>query len=53
MKQTICEVICPAYLKSLEARVCSSLEEATDDAGHAGHGLEIVGMIVEVLAFLM
>ena len=50
MKLTICEVICLAYLESLEARVCSSLQEAADDASHAGHGLEIVGMIVEVFS---
>ena len=39
-----------AYLESLEARVCCSLEEAADDASNAGHGLEIVAMIVEVFS---
>ena len=52
MKERNCEVVSSAYLESLEAGVSGSLEEATDDASHAGHDLEIVAMVVE-LRFLL
>ena len=48
MKERNCEVVSSAYLESLQARVSGSLEEATDDASHAGHDLEMIAMVVEV-----
>ena len=50
MKERNCEVVSSAYLESLQARVSGSLEEATDDASHAGHDLEMIAMIVEVFS---
>ena len=41
LKEIICEIICSAYLESLQGRVVSSLEQAADDTSHTGYGLEI------------
>ena len=53
MKESICEVVFSPYLESLEAWVCGTLEEATDDASHPGHGLEMVAMILDVIIFIL